>query len=58
MSPSDVIIRPDSRPMREPGIHHNAYSNWSLASNPFFYSSKSKLDEDNWHGHPNVAKVF
>ena len=40
LSHSDVTLRPDQRPLACPGLYYRAYSNWSLTTYPFFYSSK------------------
>ena len=38
--PCDLTLMPDQRPLACPALHHSAYSNWSLATYPFFSSSK------------------
>ena len=43
LSPSGITLRPDLRPLGLPGLHYIAYSNWSLATHLFFYSSKPML---------------
>ena len=40
LSPSDVTLRRDSKPLGLPGLHYSTYGDWSLATYPLFYSSK------------------
>ena len=40
LTPSDITVRSESSPLVYPGLHYSTYSNWSLATYPFIYSSK------------------
>ena len=40
IGPCDLMLMPDQRPMACPVLYYSTISNWSLATYPFFYSSK------------------